>query len=460
MNPKPGWYPDPAGQPDTVRYWDGQTWSDQTQPVPQGSADPDLTHKVDLSGGQGGTDPRQPDRGTAGAESSQQQPGGQSQPGAQSQASAQSHPSATPPAPQPDGAGQSGAQFGQDQQFGQGQQFGQSGQEQGQFSQQGQGYGQQGQGIGQQGQGSGPGPDFGQQGPGFTAQGFGQQEQQRGWQQGQPFGQQHGQQGQGGWHQQPSLHPDAGGSGDKPGGGWWGRQSQGGRIGMIVGAVLVLGAIIAGIIFLPKVFAGDPEPTEPPDPVVTQPIDPSEQPSDPSEQPTDGPPPGEVDCMAGNGASIDSPQPSYSSTGVTFDSPPDWGFRFSKEQWTWIDDQAAWGRSQQGGTILGGVRKDAGFSDPQTAAKGVFSCLETNGIYAEEDFTPQPGADEQTTLGGMPAWKKQITYKVGSSSDQVTVYIIDSGDPEAYAQLITIAVDGNAEAVKAVDDAVASVRKG
>lgn len=26
----PGWYPDPAGQPNTFRYWDGQAWSEQT----------------------------------------------------------------------------------------------------------------------------------------------------------------------------------------------------------------------------------------------------------------------------------------------------------------------------------------------------------------------------------------------------------------------------------------------
>ena len=27
-----GWYPDPAGNPDLLRYWDGAQWSAQTQP--------------------------------------------------------------------------------------------------------------------------------------------------------------------------------------------------------------------------------------------------------------------------------------------------------------------------------------------------------------------------------------------------------------------------------------------
>lgn len=443
MNPTPGWYPDPAGQPDTVRYWDGQSWSDQTQPMTQAPADPDLTHKVDPSARQGG--------------------GWQSEPGgaeAASQQSAGSQPSATPPAPQP-GADQGGQNsYGQQGSYPSGGQQGQG--QQGQFAQQGQGFASQDQGGGQQqgfgdqqgqqgfGQ-QGPGPDFGQSSQGFGGQGFGGQ---GGWQQGQG-GQ--GQGGQGGWHQQPSLHPNAGAAGDKPGGGgWWGKQSQNAKIGLIAGAVVVLAAIIAGIIFLPKLLGGGPEPTEPTEPpVVTQPVDP-DQPTDQGGDPAAT----EVDCMAGNGVSVDAPAPSYTSTGVTFDSPPDWSFRFSKQQWTWIDDQAAWGRSQQGGTILGGVRKDAGFTDPQTAAKGVFGCLESHGIYAGEDFTPEPGADEQTTLGGMPAWKKETTYKLAGSTDKVTVYIIDSGNPDAYAQLITIAIDGNAEAQQAVDGAVASIRKG
>ncbi|TIC85079.1 DUF2510 domain-containing protein [Nocardioides sp. GY 10113] len=33
-----GWYPDPAGTPDTYRYWDGQAWSHQTTTDPYGAA--------------------------------------------------------------------------------------------------------------------------------------------------------------------------------------------------------------------------------------------------------------------------------------------------------------------------------------------------------------------------------------------------------------------------------------
>ena len=36
--PPPGWYPDPDGAPDTVRWWDGVRWSDLTTPAGPGVA--------------------------------------------------------------------------------------------------------------------------------------------------------------------------------------------------------------------------------------------------------------------------------------------------------------------------------------------------------------------------------------------------------------------------------------
>ncbi|MDQ0994092.1 phospholipid scramblase-related protein [Streptomyces sp. V3I7] len=39
-NPPAGWYPDPHGAPQTVRYWDGARWTDHTNPAPQGAPAP------------------------------------------------------------------------------------------------------------------------------------------------------------------------------------------------------------------------------------------------------------------------------------------------------------------------------------------------------------------------------------------------------------------------------------
>lgn len=35
MSPPADWYPDPAGDPSILRYWDGQQWTEHTHPVPE-----------------------------------------------------------------------------------------------------------------------------------------------------------------------------------------------------------------------------------------------------------------------------------------------------------------------------------------------------------------------------------------------------------------------------------------
>ncbi|KRB76169.1 hypothetical protein ASE01_14190 [Nocardioides sp. Root190] len=42
-----GWYPDPAGAPDTYRYWDGQSWSQMTTTQPPSGAAPEQARPVD-----------------------------------------------------------------------------------------------------------------------------------------------------------------------------------------------------------------------------------------------------------------------------------------------------------------------------------------------------------------------------------------------------------------------------
>ncbi len=33
-NPPAGWYPDPTGQPNTIRWWNGKQWTNRTEEEP------------------------------------------------------------------------------------------------------------------------------------------------------------------------------------------------------------------------------------------------------------------------------------------------------------------------------------------------------------------------------------------------------------------------------------------
>lgn len=49
MSSPADWYPDPAGDPSILRYWDGQQWTEHTHPVPQQSDAPVTAAAADVA---------------------------------------------------------------------------------------------------------------------------------------------------------------------------------------------------------------------------------------------------------------------------------------------------------------------------------------------------------------------------------------------------------------------------
>lgn len=225
---------------------------------------------------------------------------------------------------------------------------------------------------------------------------------------------------------------------------------------LIGGAVLVVVAVIIGV-----ALWGTRGESPSPLPGPSAPAAPS-VPAQPSGAGTPAGP-ARLRCDNGNGNATNLQAPSYSSTGVRYDAPSNFGFRFSKDYWLWADDFSAFGVNsggQEAGIVLGGLSASNGFGDTATAGEKVLSCMA--GTLSSDQPTKAEGAKTQpVTIGGMQGHR--TTAKLISPSEPkpllVTITILDSGQPGKLAQLITFVREGNSVAPQ-VEQAAATLRRG
>jgi len=238
--------------------------------------------------------------------------------------------------------------------------------------------------------------------------------------------------------------------------------SRGARIGLFsVGGVVLVAIIVVLAMVLPGLLRSEP------------PVDPPTGPPPSSVGPTAPPSPGgsgELNCAGGNGVSIDGEATSYNSTGASVDVPEGWGFRLDKSQWTWLDDVAAWAKTFSeddqryvAAMALGGVAERNGFTDPEQATQAVITCLNRYGVYNDKEYPQQETASEAVTIGGMKGWKRVVEYTESSDGpypkSEITVYVLDSGQPAKLVSLVTVAPIGHTESEEAVEGIAQSLTK-
>lgn len=167
-------------------------------------------------------------------------------------------------------------------------------------------------------------------------------------------------------------------------------------------------------------------------------------------------------CDNGNGNVTNLKADSYTSTGVRYDAPASFGFRFSKDYWTWADDFSAWGAvtgGQEAGVVLGGLRAANGFTDSATAGQQVLSCM-TGTLSREAPNRAEAASTEPVTIDGMAGYR--TTARLVSPDEPepllVTVTVLDSGQPGKLAQLITFVRGGDAVQAQ-VQQAAATLRR-
>ncbi|WP_026925865.1 DUF2510 domain-containing protein [Granulicoccus phenolivorans] len=195
------------------------------------------------------------------------------------------------------------------------------------------------------------------------------------------------------------------------------RTSGTGRTPLVVGAaaVVLIVAVVLGLILIPDRDSAIDPPISPPT---------SEPGTSGPASPTPGPARGDLDCWAGNQSATGAKETPYISTGLAYEAPGSWGFRFAKDQWAWLDDQAVWGSTRPAtrGVALGGLNQQAGFGGPEQAGQQHLTCLMEAGVYAGEQTEIRIGETTEVEVNGMKAYQTEAS--VPSTQDPLQLQVL------------------------------------
>ncbi|GAB3622201.1 hypothetical protein GCM10027418_02830 [Mariniluteicoccus endophyticus] len=210
----------------------------------------------------------------------------------------------------------------------------------------------------------------------------------------------------------------------------------------------------------------DPEPTSPPPATTT--TRPSPRPS--AGTGPDTPAGTQLNCSAGAGQNQRGTSPTRAAAGIQYDAVPGWTWSFSSEMFPWLDEMTAYGdvkRYNNGslgaGIAIGGMSRKNGFTDPKLAVSQAYECIQRYGLGADGGYDwPTLGAVEQTTIGGMPAWRANVSVGVHGASQKIDmmVAVVDSGLGTGYTMVNTFVPDDDAETRAKIDTAMRSMRRG
>lgn len=209
-------------------------------------------------------------------------------------------------------------------------------------------------------------------------------------------------------------------------------------------------------------MTADDTPTPSPEPTPSGPTDPT-VPPEPTPEPTG---PAQATCSAGMG-SVDSTANSYEAAGLSYTAVPDWGFRYDRYQWLWVDDVAAWGKLHTdsdfaSGIVFGELRHDNGFVDHLDAVDSSFECLQNYGPWDPYEFEWTTDVIE-TTVDGMPAIEIRATVTPGPDDTypgyDLRNIVVATDDPHAFALWVSFVPTGDDETALDVEEAYASLRR-
>lgn len=220
------------------------------------------------------------------------------------------------------------------------------------------------------------------------------------------------------------------------------------------GIVAVIGVLVAlGYFLLPSLLGPD----------GTQTIE-------PTGSATPAAPPdavGELDCAAANSENFDK-GPELRVAGIVVPFPDSqWGFRFDRSQWTWINDLHAWGTVEiepagegwAAGIVAGRLEAGSGFGEPQQAAEAVVECLTTRGAFNTGEEMGV-ASSQAVVVDGMPGWSMELRYPEEGTYGATVLQLlaIDTGQQGSLAVVVGFHPEGEPVTSEVVRDSIEGIR--
>ncbi len=171
--------------------------------------------------------------------------------------------------------------------------------------------------------------------------------------------------------------------------------------------------------------------------------------------------PAPLDCTKSNGAVMPQAQ-TYTIGGYSITYPDHWGFRYGKQQWTWLSDQAGWGTTTKDswGVMTGRIEPNAGFGSPQFTTTNILTCLTRYGWLNSGFAEPVYGAPLQAAAAGTTVWQLDATSApIDASSQPYSIRIMVITIPGGSVAVTGFYPTDNAVAKAEVEGALATLKK-
>lgn len=136
--------------------------------------------------------------------------------------------------------------------------------------------------------------------------------------------------------------------------------------------------------------------------------------------------------------------------------------RLNSTQWTWLDGQAAFGRSRNGstyGVVVGRLNPALGFRDHIVAADLYSACLSSHGVFSDGYRTPELVSITEIAVASTPGIRRVTRFvNAGTGEPDYLVDVIIMQGQGGYGSFVGFYPEDDVVSRLEVEDAMATLR--